>query len=352
MKRLFSLVAFLSILVTTISAQVHKGDWSINGFFAADQTWSELDFEDGREYDFEVSLGYLLSDHWMVGIEILDRVDFDALTPQVRYFFNPESEKNIYFADLKTLYELGEDQPRATLSLGFNRFIGSDLSLEAAASYSTLANEPNVVRLGLGIRSFVSREDWRARSAATSRFARGSYILGFSDFELGVQDDIFRGGIQFSNGYFITDRFVLGLREMASFSRRSTAENLDFRSWENELSAFGRYYLNTSGGRLVPFAELGGGFRNVNTRSDGSYRIESFRWIGEARVGLNVFVTPEMAFEFALVGRHEGRSNEDRAFQDRTRFPEEFFTDFDGMVPDRNTQLGLHVGVQFFLKQD
>ena len=352
MKRFFSLFTFLLFLIFSVSAQVNKGDWSINGFFSVTQQWSEQEFLDGRQYNEGLSLGYLVSDHWMAGLQVLDRVDFDGLSPQIRYFFNPESEKNIYFADVMAMYDLGEDEPRATFSLGFNRFIGENLSLEAAASYSAIAESNNVVRLGLGIRSFISGADWRDRSAATSQFGKGSYMLGFSDLELGVQDDYFRGGLQFSGGYFVTDQFVLGLRDALSFSRWTGDEVFDFRGLSHELAAFGRYYLNTSGRRIVPFTELGVGFQNSRVRSEENYRVDSFRWMAEARLGFNVFVTPEMAFEFALVGRQEARANENRTYINRDQFPEEFFTNFDGTVANRNTQLGLHVGVQFFLRQE
>ena len=352
MKSIYALLTFLLLSTTTISAQVQKGDISLLCQFPITHEWSEQEFGDGFSFGESFSFGYLVSDHVMLGLSVLDRFDLEGLSPQVRYFFNPESERNIYFADLITSYEFDDTAPRATFSLGFNRFVGENLSLEAAASYSTFSDEPDALRLGLGVRSFIGRDAWKDRSNAASRFGKGSYLLGFADFELGMQSEAFVAGLEISNGYFITDRFAIGLRDMLSFSRRDGIDLSDFRSWSHELAAFGRYYLQNSGRRITPFTELGVGFQDSRFTSNNNYDINSFRWLAEARFGFNVFVTPEMAFEFALVGRQESRSNLVQTYQDRTQFPEERFPDLDGTIEDRNFRLGLDIGVQFFIQQD
>lgn len=334
-------------------AQVQKGDWSVNGSLFVGNSFSESDIDNGLLFGNGVSIAHLISDHWMIGLDFQDQIEFDGIGPQLRYFINPSSQKNIYFVDAIYGYDFGEENSQTMLSAGFNRFLSKNLSLEAAASYTFFSELPyNELRLGIGIRSFISGEAYGARKSATSRFGKGTYMLGVGNLEFRSIDGISRAGLSIENALFVTDRLALGLRDQLAFTRWNREGLPNFRSWRHELGAFGRYYLRTSGGRVVPFTELGVGFRNSHTTSTDNYEVNGFQWIAEARVGTSVFLSPEMALEFALIGRRDSRSQLETQYFNRDLYPEEIYPNFDGTQLDRSFELGFHIGLQFFLRQD
>lgn len=351
MKKFYTLLT-LCFAFLTLSAQIQKGDFSLNGRLSANHIWSESDIDNGFYFGHGVSFGYLVSDNWMLGLDIRESIDFEGISPQVRYYFNPESEKNIYFVDALGRYDFSENETSAAFSVGLNRFIGDNLALEASGGLLMRNDVSNIVRVGLGLRSFISSDDWRGRKEAVSRFRKGSYLIGIADLELEFLEDVFQFGFNVSGGYFLTDRIAVGLRNSTGISRRQGFDLLDFRFLSSEFATFGRYYLQTSGKCLVPFTELAVGFSNSRLKSIDNYEFNSSRWFTEARFGANLFITPELAFEFALVGRQESRTDLQSDYLDRVQFPEEQYRDFDGSIQDRSFDLGLHVGLQFFLRQE
>lgn len=353
MKKISSLLVCACLAMGPLLAQVQKGDLSINGSAAGGYTFSESEFDEGWSLGAGISVARLITDHWMIGVDLEDRLQVEGIGLQARYFFNPTSTKNIYFADILGGTGFGNDSRQLTLSLGFNRFIGENLSLEAAANYTSFNGlDAPQLGLGLGIRSFISSDAYGARKTTVSRFGKRTYLVGLSDLQLSVLDEIFQLGLSIENALFVTDRLALGLRDRFSLARREGEGILDFRSWNHELAAFGRYYLRSSGGRIVPFTELGFGFRDGRIISDNNYDSNSFYWLAEARVGANIFLTPEMALELSLTGQQEGRTQLDARYTNRDLFSEEIYPNFDGELLDRTFQVGFHVGVQFFLRQD
>lgn len=340
-------------VLSALIAQVKKGDWSVNGSLLIGNSFSESERYEGWEFGTSFSIARLISDHWMIGLDFEDDFYFEGPGLQARYFLNPESTRNIYFVDALGGYSFGDDETQLALSLGFNRFISENLSLEASASYTRFSQYPDAqLGVGLGIRSFISSEAYGDRKNTNSRFGKGSLLLGVGDLQMAYIDNIIRLGISLESGLFVTDRLAVGLRDYLSYARWRRQGTLNFRSWQHELAAFGRYYLRPSGGRVVPFTELGVGFRDAHTNSIDSYEINEFRWLAEARVGANVFLTPAMALEFALSGRQESRSQREAQYLNRDLFPTETFPDFDGTEMDRSFSLGFHVGLQFFLRQN
>ncbi len=353
MKKICSLIVCTGFAMGALLAQVQKGDLSINGSAAGGYTFAESDFDEGWSLGAGISVARLITDHWMIGVDLEDRLEVEGIGLQARYFFNPTSTKNIYFADILGGTGFGNDSRQLTLSLGFNRFIGENLSLEAAANYTSFSGvDTPRLGLGLGIRSFISSDAYGARKTTVSRFGKGTYLLGFGDVQLYFRDNIIQLGLSIENALFVTDRLALGLRDRFSFIHRESEGILDFRSWNHELAAFGRYYLRTSGGRVVPFTELGIGFRDGRVNSENNYDSDSFYWLAEARVGANIFLTPEMALELSLTGQQEGRTQLDARYSNRDLFSEDIYPNFDGELQDRTFQVGFHVGVQFFLRQD
>ena len=353
MKKNGSLIICLLLAMAPLLAQVQKGDLSINGTLSAGYRFSEADGGDGWDGYEGLSIARLFTDHWMLGVDLEDRVLIDGIGLQARYFINPESDRNIYFVDALGGVGVGNGDRQLTLALGFNRFIGENLSLEAAANY-TAFNDSDSPRLGvgLGLRSFISSAAYEMRKSAISRFGKGSYLLGVGDFELSVIDEVFQLGLSIENALFVTDRLALGLRDHFRYGRRSGEGLLDFQDTRHTLSAFGRYYLRPSGGRVVPFTEFGLGFSDSRITSNDNFDSRSFYWLAEARVGANVFLTPEMALELSLTGQQEGRTQQDLSYSNRDFFPEDRYPNFDGERLDRSFLLGVHVGVQFFLRQD
>ena len=354
MKNVALLFFCFFFFTTIVQAQIQKGDLSLNGELCGNYTWFEQDIYDysGSEIGVEFSVAYLLTDHWMVGLGLEEDVIFEGLVPQVRYYINPESERNNYFADLQLGYNFGLEDTRLALSLGFNRFVSEGLSLEAAASYLNYNGERGAVQLGLGLRSFLSSEAYGARRSARSSFGQGSILLGFGDARLIFQEEIFRAGLNFNAGYFLTDRFVAGLRNETNYTNRNGAFALDFTIWENELTGFGRYYLRPAGQRVVPFTELGVGVYGNRARIEQGLNADISRWLAEARLGANVFLSPDIALEVAVAARQESRSQQTTVYFNRDLYPEDRFPTIDGTQTDRNFSLGLHVGLQFFLKSN
>ncbi|MEL7221453.1 MAG: hypothetical protein AAGJ93_09055 [Bacteroidota bacterium] len=235
------------------------------------------------------------------------------------------------------------------LSAGFNRFIAPNLSLEASLGYAFGdANLNNTVSAGLGLRSFLSKDNWQNRKSATSNLTQGSWLLGASNVGLTINGDFINVGISPNFGYFLTDRFVLGLN--SSFSYASTINN-DFNEFNTHgwsAQPFVRYYFpNQQGQRLVPFGQLGVGYAASNSFSENLYEISFNRWSTHASLGANLFLAPNVAFEFSLDLRRSFDSNAVYDYNEENLSDD--FLDFDGMLNDRELELGLNMGIQFFL---
>ena len=59
-----------------------------------------------------------------------------------------------------------------------------------------------------------------------------------------------------------------------------------------------------------------------------------------------------MALELSLTGQQGGRTQLDARYSNRDLFSEDIYPNFDGEIQDRTFELGFHVGVQFFLRQN
>jgi len=337
--------------------QIQKGDISLQGNLGLGYQWSAATAE-GVSLPINPSVAFMASDNWLLGASLGANVlpgddlgDDGIIQPFVRYYFNPESDRNNYFVGSSVNFIFSDGtQIDGGLSAGFNRFIASNLSLEATLGYAFGDTNPsNTVSAGLGLRSFLSNDNWQNRKSATSNLTQGSWLLGTSSVGLAVSGDFINLRISPNVGYFLTDRFVLGLNSGFSYASTIDNDSNEFNADGWSAQPFVRYYFpNQQGQRLVPFGQFGVGYASSNSSSENLFDINLNRWSTHASIGANLFLAPNVAFEFSLDLRRSFDSNAVYDYNEEI-YSEDNFPDFDGTLNDRELELGLNMGIQFFL---
>ncbi len=104
-------------------------------------------------------------------------------------------------------------------------------------------------------------------------------------------------------GLFINDKFAVGL-EVAVGSEKET-QTVGGAKIENKANsfyggAFGRYYFLDLGQRFKTYAELGLGFASAKTETAGVKSPKATGFGAGLGLGINYFVTPKVAINFAL----------------------------------------------------
>jgi hypothetical protein len=356
MKKMFFALLVCVLCTLSLSAQVQKGDISFQGALGGGYQWSAR-IADGPTVSISPSFALMASDHWLVGLAMganvypVDDLNSDGtLGPFVRYYFNPSSTGNNYF--LGSSLDFQSFRPIegiTTITTGFNRFITSNLSVEATLGYSFNESDlRNTVNAGFGLRSFLSKDDWSTRRSVKSSLVQGSWLLGASDVGLVLNGDFISTRLAPNFGYFLTDRFVLGLNSSFSYSSDTRNESNRFNDLVWAAQPFVRYYFPNQGQRLIPFGQFGLGYTSSNIESENRFELNSNRLSTHARLGANLFLASNVAFEFSLDLRRSFDSKVDNTYNNEF-LPEGFFLDFEGTLDDRELELGLNMGIQFFL---
>jgi len=100
-------------------------------------------------------------------------------------------------------------------------------------------------------------------------------------------------------GYFVSEKLAVGVELMTGSYKREVAGNDDYKESNFGAGAFARYYFLDLGQRFKTYAEAGVGFNSGKEEyfpGDAKYSGFGFG----AGLGLQYFVTPKMAVNFAL----------------------------------------------------
>lgn len=356
MKTRFFCALTCFLLTVQLSAQLQKGDISLEGNLGIGYQWS-AGTGDGISIPVRPSAAWMVSDHWLLGAAFGanvypgDDIDSDGfLGPFARYYFNPSSTTNNYFVgtSVNVLF-LNNTELDATLSAGFNRFIGENLALETIMGYSLAQGRPNALSFGVGFRSFLSGDDWRTRKQAVNNLAQGGWLVGFSNASLFLTSDFINLGLSPNGGYFVTDRLVLGLDGGIGIGNSIGNDVRNITTTVVSLQPFVRYYFPNTGQRLIPFGQVGVGGTLSNIDQEDFFQQKSRQLSTHARLGANLFLAPNVAFEFSLDLRRAFNSDAEITYN-RDAFPnEEIFPNIDGTIENRELELSLNMGVQIFL---
>lgn len=100
-------------------------------------------------------------------------------------------------------------------------------------------------------------------------------------------------------GYFLTDKFALGVELGVGSSNAQTRGISTSESSNFSAGVFGRYYFLDLGQRFKTYAEAGVGFGNTRT-GIGAAEVESSGVGFGAGLGINYFISKSFAINFGL----------------------------------------------------
>lgn len=99
-------------------------------------------------------------------------------------------------------------------------------------------------------------------------------------------------------GYFLSDKFAVGVELGIGSGKKSVAGNDILKSSNFNVGAFGRYYFLDLGERFKTYTEFG---FNVGSEKDGvNSTVKTNTFNLGAGLGMNYFVSPKMAISFGL----------------------------------------------------
>lgn len=350
-QRLLSFLLLTFLFYAPTFGQISKGTITIQGQAGFGYQWAGSESPEGLYLNWSPGFGLMLTDGLMIGGVIggstssADDIGTDAIIqPFIRYYFNPASSQNLYFAGGSIGIPVGSDFPLAgSVLAGVNRFITPNLALEGTIGYTLFELDDNQISAGLGLRVFLNREgiDDGENSAITP--ATGSLLVGSNNFRLGFTNNTFQFNLAPNLGYFLTKKIVLGGNLDFAFLNGGTSTR-NFNSFSFQLQPFGRYYFLQSN-RCHWFGELGGGIRYAKTTQEDlwDYRSNNFNVYGKA--GVNLFVAPSVAFEFSVGLTHNFDANVNAQWNQDV-IPLE---DVIGRTDSQTTLLAFNVGLQFFI---
>lgn len=364
--RSFLLPVFLVLVSSPLFSQLQKG--ATIQFGASDLSY-RLSSDDGAggesaaTFDSYISYGllYFLSDHWAVGGGLGAaavsniRAGGGGILPAVRYYFNPKATTLNWFAGTSAGFEFTiGDQTEISLDqwnlgAGFNHLLNESVLLEVGANMTFRNGSRPFFRypewnLGAGLQLYLSPEGRQNKKSAVPAIGRGSWMVGLNEVGLSYrpldEDVTFTLAVQPNAGYFVTDRWAIGLGLQAGYTRlRFNSEFPDFLfdyfTRSLGLEAFTRYYLGAPEKRLRPFAMAQTGLLNIKSRYYQATQSPADRasntWLtARAGAGANLFLGPRAALEASLTySLGKGQTPNATTFT--------------------NNRIGLNVGFQFFL---
>jgi len=360
------LLVFLVLVSSPLFSQLQKG--STIQFGTSDLSYrppakAGTDGRNYSEFDTYISYGllYFLSDHWAVGGSLGDaavsniRESRSGILPGIRYYFNPQVATLHWFAGTSAGIELtiGDQAEisleRWNLGAGFNHLLNESIMLEVGANIAFRNGNRSFFRypewnLGAGLQVYLSPEGRKNKKSALPAIGRGSWLAGLSEAGLSYQpldeDVTFTLSVQPTAGYFVTDRWVVGLGLQASYTKlRFNSEFpdflLDYSVRSLGMEALTRYYVGAPDKRLRPFALARIGFSHtasnyINPRQPPTINSTNAWLTARGGAGANLFLSPRAALEASLTYS-----------LGKTQTP-------DAMTFDDN-RFGLNFGFQFFL---
>ncbi|MEM6321704.1 MAG: hypothetical protein AAF960_28855 [Bacteroidota bacterium] len=308
MKAIYCSALFLLVAIFTAKSQIAPGNWILGGDGQVELVASN------NQSDFGVVLSpsalYFTSDRFAVGGTLTVGLggfgrDIFGLTPQARYYLDVQDRRAWYIgADLS--FTTGDGQfLSGGAQLGLDLFLNSFVAWESALSVgfqrgigdSFNNNTLTVVGFGTGLRFFLgpTEDDKMERGnilqKGTKMWGATSGTLAFSQI---ANSNNITLDLRPNYGQFLSDRFLLG---GALGLLVTKFNNLNFTTFQFELTPFARYYFNSDNRRAIPFAELGAGISVFDLTGEGSdfeARTSSTVFAG---IGFDVFLAPNVALE-------------------------------------------------------
>lgn len=298
--------------------------------------------------------GAFVSDHLLVGGGFLMgyQSDFEdgftvlALAPFARYYFNPTADNTHFFGQLGfdvfgTLfsgefnYNIGGD-----LSVGLTHRLGGGVAMDAFLAVRDddlrgLVDAPLRIYAGAGLGIYLQQDQWAGRKTAPAGFKAGSWMIGGSASRINwepVEDGDLSFFISPNAYYFVGDYLAVGVGVGFDFTRlRFAGGQQRYTNTDITLNPQVRFYLSETGSRQQWFIAGGAGFQFEENRFQSDFPVgfpeaESIRryQLGLG-VGLNTFLTPNVAFELGPNLR--------------------YFSETD------NYRLGFDIGLQYFINK-
>lgn len=347
---IFLLLLFVT-LQYSVFGQLSKGAITLQGELGIGYQWAAEQGRQGLSLPFSPGFGIMVNNNIMIGgvvggmVSSSDNINTEAwIQPFIRYYFNPASTKNLFFAGINAGIPTGDEPPfNASILGGINRFISPNLAIEGTLGYTYLEDQASLIAAGVGLRVFLSSEDQSAIKTAVGNLSSGSWMLGANRFSLSYFDNVFQINLSPNAGYFINDHLVVG-GVLGSSLITGRNGNRTLSGISLQLQPFARYYLLQTG-RWHWFGEVGGGINYSRTKQEELWESQSRNFFTHVRAGANLFLTSSVALEFALNATREFDANLQSEWnQDVIQIPQ-----IDGRIDSRNIQLSLQVGLQFFL---
>jgi hypothetical protein len=319
---------FLVILIwypIALKAQLTKGTWYVSGATSNQlpvaQGLSELFyFKEAGLYDDQFGMGvspefgFFFSRRLLVGsrlsLTLVGRneafgVTGIAIAPFVRYYLNPQSDNNHFFANAQLNLFPPEYNTLigSNLGLGMTHFLAPSIGLDA---YLALV-EPNFeisrnTQLGLftSLNVYLNSEMKSSRKTAAPDLLRGTWLIGGTSANTQFGITSARPGASNINGlniapnllYFVTDRLGVGAALNLGLSG-----NANFSSTVFGISPRLRYYLSPAQHRMF---FLAGAYHYDAFQSKlGEQKFEGNNSRASMALGMNNFLTSHLALELS-----------------------------------------------------
>lgn len=350
MRSLVILLTTVTLSLTGLSGQHSKGSLLLSGNF-------QLEPQAGpgiMGINFSPTLHYFLNDHLTLGGSISLGATFEkgvqllVLDPEGRYYFHASRSRNSGFLFVQPQLffpydeEFGQENHVSLLvGGGLQTLLTPNVALENKLSVlyndrlsrgSTFLSSPSFI-IQTGILLYLDYVDkWDVRPGV----GRGSWMIGGTNAAMSYRSN--RQFRQFAlnllprAGYFLTDKFVVGLGLPFHFSFLDfKGVTSIFRAQSNYLglAPFIRFFPGQWGSRALPFVDLDLTYlRNRVDDSSSSHLFGTPRHTYRVNfnAGIDYFITSTAALEAGL-----------------------FFSWLDHM---EETRMGIRVGFQFFLTRE
>ncbi len=350
MKKLLLLSLLCLSSHALLQAQIEKGALTLRGAAGLEYLSAAEEEYSGLTYELGTRIGWMLTDHWLVGTSLgvvgiggSGAVYFAA--PEVRYYFNPGSEKNNYYGGFRYSFNSeGGDYSTYEFQLGLNRFINEQVAFDANLVYAVQPEEEHTLLLSIGLQPFINKGDRAGWKSAASAFDKGDLLInssfGFVSYRSSFLEIMFNPDL----GLFLSEQTLIGVDLNASFN--TIVGNLrkvnQGTITELSIAPYLRHYLSKEQKHWRWYGQAGFLFAGSNFESSSFERNSSVALVS-GRLGTNWFLTPNLAFDIGLDLSHHLRAN--------TEGTSDWSGSFDEQMPDRGFQVGASIGVQYFLQR-
>jgi hypothetical protein len=347
MKKLVLLSLLCLAANTLLLGQIGKGSVTVRGGAELDYLFAEEETRTGFSYDFFPRFGLMVTDHWMVGAGVSIRgfgnnVYPSEVAPEIRYYINPRSKKNNYYAGLR--YILGINEPAHSsygFRLGFNRFLNEHIAFNVRAIYSVRPQTANIMLLSFGLQPFMNgldRSQWRS---GISAFNKGDLMIDSDLGGVSVQSNIIRLRFRPKVGLFLSEQTLIGIELSANFSQHLNRE-VQYTDKGISIAPYLRHYFGNKQSHWRWYAQAGFFFSSSRSEAFSSKR-KSLISLVSSRLGTNWFLTPNLAFDMGLGLDYHIWTNVNRS--------NPWNGSFDGPLPSSGLRVGASIGVQYFLQR-